>query len=73
MRKLIATKITSNKPDEADAVASHMKHSVVMQQKYYVFHESDTKAVKAISAIWQALGVTTASKTEDATNEIKRS
>ena len=25
-RKLIATKITSNKPDEADAVASHMKH-----------------------------------------------
>ena len=70
-RKLIATKVTSNKPSEADAVANHMKHSVVTQRKYYVLHERDTEAVKATSAIRQALGVPTAPKIEGTINEVE--
>ena len=57
-RKLIATKVTSNKQDEADAIASHMKHSVVTQRK-------------ATSAVRLALGVLNALKTEGAMNEIE--
>ena len=57
IRKLIATNVTSKTPQNADAVASHMKHSVATQRKHYILHEKDTEAIKATRAIRDALGL----------------